>query len=128
MNDLNRRLQLDIVKFTIIAVKIGICVFIGFMLYIFFAKDNSIEETRLKEFSGVVLDKYRIRYEHDSRVIKIKFKNKEEKIIYLNHFDSDVFDKTKIGDTVSTKSGDSTILIHRKDTIFSIYKMEKPAP
>ncbi len=124
MNDLNRRLQEDIEKFGVIAGIIVACLFIGFFFYLFFVDDNSIEETRLEEFSGIVLDKYVIRQEHGSEVMKIMTKDKEEKVIYLNRFDTDVFDKLQIGDTIYTKSGESKVHINRKDTSFSIDKTE----
>lgn len=128
MNDLNRRLSEDMSKLGLIAFTMASFTILGFLLYIFFAKDNSIEETRLHEFSGIVIEKYIIENEHGSPVIKIKSKNKEDTIIYLNHFHSDVFYNLKIGDTVSTKSGESIVHIHRCDTNFIVFKTEFPAP
>lgn len=95
-------------------------------IYLFISEDTTIEETRLKEFSGIVLDKYRIQEAHDSPVVKIKSDDREE-LVYLNHYCGDVFENIQIGDTIYTKSGDSTVSIHRKSGSFMIRKMEYPA-
>ncbi len=95
--------------------------------YLFFRKDKTIQETRSEEFSGVVLEKYRIEYEHDSPVIKILLKDKSINKIYLNHYNADIFRTVRLGDTISTKTGDTVVYINRKDTSFIVYKTDYPA-
>lgn len=122
------QLTILVKRISLIAAIFAGIIIIMFMCFLFFSVDTTIEEVRLKKFSGVVLEKYRIRYEHDSPVIKIKSANKEDTVIYLNHFNASLFENLQIGDTVSTKSGDTTVLINRKGNKFIIYKTEYPVP
>jgi hypothetical protein len=118
---------ISLIKISSISAVIGGLLMMVTFFYLFFRKDKTIQETRSEEFSGVVLEKYRIEYEHDSPVIKILLKDKSINKIYLNHYNADIFRTVRLGDTISTKTGDTVVYINRKDTSFIVYKTDYPA-
>ncbi len=123
MSDPNLSKIIEFFKILLLFAVILYGIITPFICYLDSATESKLFHVRFEEFSGIVVKKYDVEVEHHAPYIDIELPDKSIKKIGLNNYYGDVFLNVQVGDTIFTKSSDTVVHIHRKDTSFTVIKL-----
>jgi ATP-dependent DNA ligase len=86
-------------------------------------REKERQETQGKSFEGIVLRKWHEPNHRNSNNIMLQMKNDSTTTISVTRYNDDVFIDVQVGDTISTKSGDTVVYVKREGASFTLNKL-----